>query len=1400
MKKHSFGFLKILLPSCLALASLAVGALIATAPTKINAAADVITDGSYKTDGASIRIFDYDGETYAPTSRKGIRFHVQMDKDFVIPNSSDVLVPDFGTTNERNGSYKVSDSYKTYTLILPTKFLTGELTQTTDKVMKIDTTEYWFNDKKESTAIESIAYVYNLPDSVYTMNFSFKGIVCSVANDGTETVVAETETAERCVAYVAKRAYQDTLKEDVYWNDATQDEEAAPLIKDFIPTYQITYDVNGTKTTEEVLWGDTPEQVPTENLKGTWYNTSKSEEIDVTQAMNFSKDCEITLVSTSSTKFVLTGVASHSNFSADDKTYNGVKVYATLLTTDGDSNLGFNTKLDIHAVNVEYQGTGTFSGLQGIWTMEDSGQMRLFFAFDSSSMKSGDKIIVKGDSVFYANGVMYKLSKDYTIDYDGIDYGMFLGYLYNSDIKELYNAPEDTDANGEYDEFTLRIDFYNDLLITDDFTFVNDSLPEGYKYPVYVDCGQDDTTFHQIAGGEYYWNNGQDKILELIAVNENAAYGLHNGDTLYGAPGTKVVQNGGYYILYDGFLAYFLPKADHPRGGVWTVGTETAAYGTEQFAGTGDNVGNAIRFYTNDCWFPADAPKVLTIENMSKDDPCAVYYTSADGQTVTEITEFVYHGQQMGDGSNYKILEFGGVTGANAGDKITIVGGTRFWLGSEYYTIGDMEGEMRTKDLVFCYNGRFWYTAYDGNNVDVTLADIGWMNNEQDSRTEIRLWLDGIANKKVLNRDIRGNMIINASKPALFNGIAVTNAFYYGPEDLVSLVGHVGTKDGDYFVIPAGSVWWTETNGSVTFTEEVFCTYVKGNWLKGDHRATIEVSANRASVSGVDTVANGQTYTFTITPDSGYVVSSVTVNGVKQALSANNSYTFTAKAANTIQVETVVGYEVTFDVPVQVTVNGGAIGNGSKVAVAQGNSLTFSVAVETGYKLASVTNATKNGDGTYMVTPTANTIVTFAVEQLWQVTYSGSNATISAQANGTAIANGAWVENGTAVTFTVSANSGYTLMSVAGATQNSDGTYSTTVNSANVSVSATTLAESALTNADTSISMENRSGWNSALNPDSYYFAILHNGGTTGWLNTPSVTGYWNDNGASLAQQNYGVDIMKYIYINDKSARELVEANAAGVTSYKGTDAFPLTNGGIFAPITVESTSGSGLMIRIMKELATTFTLTFKAGFAITCEHNDVLYVNTDIVYEFDGTNFTRTFDAFEYVDATETIGIENRTDWDITKNPNSYYFAMLYTKGTNGWLNTPSVTGYWNDNGASLAQQNHGVDIMKYIYVNDKSARELVEANAAGVTSYKGTDVAPLTNGGIFAPITVETTGSSGVIIRMVDEYAETLIANGAITFTIKAGFTLPDENGNTLLVSQDIVYTFDGSTFVKQ
>jgi hypothetical protein len=168
--------------------------------------------------------------------------------------------------------------------------------------------------------------------------------------------------------------------------------------------------------------------------------------------------------------------------------------------------------------------------------------MLLFFAFDTSKLQDGDQIIIKGDSVFYANNVMYKLTEDYTIDYTKAgeveDYGMYLGDLYNSDIFTLTNSSEDsTGNNGKPNEFTIRVEFYEDVMINGEFTFEfgPDSDTTKYPYPVYIHCGEDRNKLIPISGGRYYWNEGDHKILELIGAGEyaNKVFGWHNGDELF---------------------------------------------------------------------------------------------------------------------------------------------------------------------------------------------------------------------------------------------------------------------------------------------------------------------------------------------------------------------------------------------------------------------------------------------------------------------------------------------------------------------------------------------------------------------------------------------------------------------------------------------------------------------------------------------------------------------------------------------------------------------------------------------------------------------------------------------------------------------------------------------------
>ena len=830
--------MKIFFTACFAFLAIGATALFAS-PTSKHAVAEETTVNTtlasnvYQTNGASVRVFNNkkqeDGtRKLVETDKKGIRFHVETGAGYQIAENTPLL--DVNTLNEKNGSYKLADGYKTYTLILPSRLLNGDLTPATNKVMKIDTTEYWFTDSNGNW--ESVAYVYNVPESMYTDPFSYRGIICKVDGE-TETVVAQTEVSERALTYVAKMAYNDTIKEDHYWGSADLDDQAAPLIKQFVPTYSITYkdaegnNLLGEGKMEEVLWGDTPQNVPA-NAQGSWYDTIASEEFNVNQTMSFTENRNLTLVTTSSNNFLLTGVAAQANYTVNETTYSGIKVYATLPTT-GSAALAYNTELDIEAVNTEYTGTGTFNGIEGVWTMQEGDYMRLFFAFkEGTQLTAGDKILIKGDSVFYANGIMYKLTQDYTIDYNGgSDYGMFLGYLYNSDVKSIYNYSETRkDANGkDYTAYVIRVEFHKDVLINSNYTFVYDGvLPEGAPSPVYLKCGDDGKTT-EIAGGFYHWNDGKHKIIELNGYGCGA-----NNDEIHGIAGTKIVQNGGYYIFNDNMYAYY-------NGSAWVNGKSIGSFGISEFAATGENYTqgtNEVRINTNSRWW--DTATQLTAENMSTTAAHAVYYTSVDG-TVTPIPSFIFHGQEYTNSSgtsNHQIFGIRETIGKQAGDTITIVNGTRFWNGNEYYTFSD------TKDLVLYFNGSYWVVDHDGTptgTLDSTsfTGQVKDFNGDGDGIVKTRFFL----NSEIFNTfnlvTVEGGSIKIRGMDYASLGFVVK--YHAGGNKIIEIMKDVNTQAGlnafiDTIVFEKGTRLWKDAL-CYEFSETVTFVYLGEVGLSG---------------------------------------------------------------------------------------------------------------------------------------------------------------------------------------------------------------------------------------------------------------------------------------------------------------------------------------------------------------------------------------------------------------------------------------------------------------------------------------------------------------------------------------------------------------------------------------
>lgn len=1389
---------KVLLTTCFAIVAsvcIAIACCFTLNFTTVKAAGSTLPSYEFKTDGSSVRVFEKDVEgNFVETERTGIRFHVEMGNGYSYGGQT---VVDTSATNERNDSFKLREGFKTYTIIIPTRLLTEELSLSTDKIMKLDTSEYWYYDGDEN--LESVAYVWNVPETRLTDNFSFRGVICTVDENGVETVIAQTEVAERCIAGVSKMALKATNDGDHNWGD--KEDKAIEILKGFIPKYDITYLVNGVETYETVLWGDTPTEVPA-NGQDAWYDVKNSEEVDLTKAMDFSTNRTLELHTTTSEDFVLTGVASETDFEVDGNTYHGVKVFATLHREAFAS----KTEMDIHAVNIEHKrGAEVLCDgieLQGVWTIDEQNslgewQMRLFFALDTSTLQSGDEIVIKGDSVFYANNVMYKLTEDYTIDYtkqnDVEDYGMYLGDLYNSDVKNITNCSEDSSGQeGAPDEFTLRVEFYEDVMINGEFTFEfgPDSDTTTYPYPVYIRCGSDKNKLIPISGGRYYWNEGDHKILELIGAGEyeNTVFGWHNGDELIGAPGTIVKQNGGYYVFKDEMYGYFLAKnGEFDKWGYalgdWVVGDELAEYTASEFSAEGSTVettdygalADEIRINTTNHWFGQSKVSLLTTEKMLDSAPYAIYCTSKD-DTVTEIDKVRYHGQTKPEGGNYQILGLCGEGKFTVGDVVTISEGTRFWLGTEYYTV--------TEEITYYYNGNFWIQDYDESTMGtLSSANFGDRAHNQGA-TEMRMYFTApLAGYTTTDGGAFDTLRIGTGS-ITFNGKALSYVRYQrwdANSTWLSFGGYSGSVAfGDKVVIEAGTTIWGPNNVAYKFTETVEWIYVNNpddanrNWSRVLGGVTVSAIAENASVIGAGTFAVGETYTIKVAPTDGYLISAVIVNNGDLPLNASNTYTFTVEQTNTIYVQSVVGHHVTFTIPEGATVNDGTISNGGFGVVAHGNDYTFSVAVNEGYKLLSVTGATDNGDGTYTASNvTANTTITISVEKLYQVNYSGNNASITAN-----VASGTWVDNGTTVTFTVSVNSGCTLVGVSNATKVNATTYTATVNGADLNVVATALKNDEFVDITDRIQIEDRA-WGvtedkHAGGSNEVYVGVLDTGITnadgTHYFNT-SVNGTWYVGNDAIITTNGGVDIMEYIYVNGVSARSLITTNANGVRNSNACACW-LSNPAAY-PVYVETTNGSGLMIRLAKAaFGTEFTITIKAGFRITNAGGELVVVTKDVEFNYNGGTVGRKYSTASV--STSNANISGVVDEQELTNGNIYTFT---TSASSGYAIT-SVTINGVEQGTSGSYSFTASGTKVEIVVTAKKLFAVTWSNPTGATitvTANGNSISSGTTVVEGTSISVTVTASSGYTVNSVTVDGNALSANnGVYTFTLLKDSTI--------------------------
>ncbi|GHT19214.1 hypothetical protein AGMMS4957_02980 [Bacteroidia bacterium] len=197
--------------------------------------------------------------------------------------------------------------------------------------------------------------------------------------------------------------------------------------------------------------------------------------------------------------------------------------------------------------------------------------------------------------------------------------------------------------------------------------------------------------------------------------------------------------------------------------------------------------------------------------------------------------------------------------------------------------------------------------------------------------------------------------------------------------------------------------------GSYTFTSVTANHTISVSFKQKQYTITVSTGVNGSiSPSTNQTITHGGSQTFTFTPNTGYEISQMFVDGVNTATAvATGSYTFTNVTANhTISVSFIQKATPTFSISASASANG-SISPSDNVIVSQGGSQTFIFTPNTGYEINQVliddvndATAVSTGNYTFQNITAEHTIsVSFKQKQHTITVSAGSGGKISPSGN-----------------------------------------------------------------------------------------------------------------------------------------------------------------------------------------------------------------------------------------------------------------------------------------------------------------------------------------------------------------------------------------------------------------
>jgi uncharacterized repeat protein (TIGR01451 family)/fimbrial isopeptide formation D2 family protein len=301
---------------------------------------------------------------------------------------------------------------------------------------------------------------------------------------------------------------------------------------------------------------------------------------------------------------------------------------------------------------------------------------------------------------------------------------------------------------------------------------------------------------------------------------------------------------------------------------------------------------------------------------------------------------------------------------------------------------------------------------------------------------------------------------------------------------IVSVVPGTGALPGGWYQL-AGT-----NDNTVTVPDQGAVTDYNGftSSAPPSHLVSTSAGANGGISPASRTVIDGNTTTVTVTPDSGYSISSA--SGCGGSLSGNTFTTGAITGACTVSASFVSNSVPTHNVTASAG-SGGSI-SPTNATVADGSATSFSVTPDVGQQIAGVTGCggslTGNTYTTGTITAACSVSATFTPVMITVSTSAGANGSI-----GPASANVAY---GATTSFTVTPDSGYDIASTSGC----GGSFSGNTFTTGAITSACTVNASFISQSVPSFLVTSSAGAGGSVLPGS---VLVASGATTSFTVTP---------------------------------------------------------------------------------------------------------------------------------------------------------------------------------------------------------------------------------------------------------------------------------------------------------